>query len=369
VHIQDLLAATHVWQGHVHLAVETTGAQQRWVQDVRTVGRGHHDHAGVGVEAVHLDQHLVEGLLALVVATTQASATVTTDRIDFVDEDDARGILLGLLEHVTHTRCAHADEHFHEVRTRDGEERHFGFARNGLGQQRLTRTRRADQQHTAGNAAAELLELLRVAQEVDQLLHFFLGLVAPGNVSESDGVVALVEHAGATLAEAERPALAAAALHLAHEIHPHADQQEHRAPGHQQAHDQRRLFTGLHVKLDTAGQQIAHQATVQVGGRAAQTLVVGGDRNDLSGTAPVLLQHHALDAFGTNFLQEVRIGDLTAGRADAVELFEHGEQHQCHHQPDCNLREPLIVHRGSLFQFNLNRLMLDASPHPFRAPS
>ena len=56
------------------------------------------------------------------------------------------------------------------------------------------------------NAAAELLELGRVAQELDQLGHLFLRLVAAGDVRKSDRVVRLVQHFGLALAEAERAA-------------------------------------------------------------------------------------------------------------------------------------------------------------------
>jgi hypothetical protein len=122
--------------------------------------------------------------------------------------------------------------------SRDAEERHLGLAGDGLGQQRLAGARGADQQHAARDAAAELLELLRVLQEVDQFLDLFLGLVAAGDVGEGGGVVGLVEHARLALAEAEGAALAAA-LHLAHEVDPHADQQQHRAPADQDAHQQR----------------------------------------------------------------------------------------------------------------------------------
>ena len=66
-------------------------------------------------------------------------------------------------------------------------------------------------------------------QEVDELRDLFLRLVAAGDVGEGDGVVGLVEHARLALAEAERAALAAA-LHLAHEEDPDADQQQHREP-------------------------------------------------------------------------------------------------------------------------------------------
>ena len=80
----------HVRAVEDDLAVEAAGAQQRRVQDVRPVGGGDHDHVGVGVEAVHLDQDLVEGLLALVVGAAEAGAALAADRVDLVHEDDAR---------------------------------------------------------------------------------------------------------------------------------------------------------------------------------------------------------------------------------------------------------------------------------------
>ncbi len=54
----------------------------------------------------------------------------------------------------------------------------------------------ADHQHPLGNAATELLELGRIAQEIDQLLNLFLGLVATGNIGKGDGVLRLVESCG-----------------------------------------------------------------------------------------------------------------------------------------------------------------------------
>src|SRR4029453_189604 len=49
------------------LPVEAARAQQRRGEHVGPVGRRDQDHAAAHVEAVHLDQQLVEGLLALVV--------------------------------------------------------------------------------------------------------------------------------------------------------------------------------------------------------------------------------------------------------------------------------------------------------------
>jgi hypothetical protein len=147
--------------------------------------------------------------------------------------------------------------------------------RDGLGQQRLAGAGRADQQQAARNAAAELLELVRVLQEVHDFLDLFLGLVAAGHVGKGDGVVVLVEHARLGLAEAEGAALAAA-LHLAHEVHPHADQQQHGAPAHEQRHQQRAFFARLDVELDVVVDQVAHQTAIEVGGLCALAVIGGG---------------------------------------------------------------------------------------------
>ena len=58
VHLENLLALLHVGQTHLDLTVETPGAHQRFVEDIGPVGRCQHDHAGVGLEAVHLRQQL-----------------------------------------------------------------------------------------------------------------------------------------------------------------------------------------------------------------------------------------------------------------------------------------------------------------------
>ena len=43
----------------------------------------------IAFKTIHLDQHLVQGLLTFIVTTAQTGATLATDRIDFIDEDDA----------------------------------------------------------------------------------------------------------------------------------------------------------------------------------------------------------------------------------------------------------------------------------------
>ena len=51
------------------------------------------------------------------VAAAYAGEARTRDGIQFVDEHNGGGALLGAFKKVAHARSAHAHEHFHEFRT------------------------------------------------------------------------------------------------------------------------------------------------------------------------------------------------------------------------------------------------------------
>ncbi len=170
MHLQNFRAALDIGVRHHDLPVEAARAQQGRVQYIRPVSGGDEDDAFIGLEPVHLHQQLVQCLFALVIAAAEAGATMAPHRIDLVDEDDAGGRFLALLEHIAHAAGADAHEHLHEIRTRDAEERHARLARDGARQQGFTRAGRADQQAALGNLAAQFLEFLRVLQEIDDLL-------------------------------------------------------------------------------------------------------------------------------------------------------------------------------------------------------
>ena len=214
VDLQNGLAAADVGQGDVDLAVKAARAQQRLVEDVRAVGRGHDDDALVVREAVELDKQLVERLLALVVAAAEAAASLTADGVDLVDEDDRGGDLLGLVEQVAHAARAHADVELDKVRARDRQELDVRLARDGLGQQRFARARRADEQHALGDARAHGRVGLRVLEEVDDLAELLLLLVAARDVGEGLFVLLVDADARARLAELRKaPGAAARLLH------------------------------------------------------------------------------------------------------------------------------------------------------------
>ncbi len=221
VHPQDGLAALHVGGVHRDLPVEPARAQQRRVEDVRPVGGGDQDDPALGVEAVHLDEELVEGLLALVVAAAHAGAAVPADGVDLVDEDDGRGVRLGLLEQVADPAGADTDEHLDEVGAGDRVERHPRLAGDGAGEQRLTGTGRAEEQHALRDLRAEGLVLRRVLQEVLDFVQLLNGLLGARDVREGRLRGVLGDHLRLGLAEVEHAG--AAALHLRHE----EQQQEH----------------------------------------------------------------------------------------------------------------------------------------------
>src|SRR5256886_3387154 len=142
VHVEDGLAALDVGAVEHDLAVEPAGPEERRVEDVRAVRGGDDDDVCAGVEAVHLDEDLVQRLLALVVRPAEAGATLTADRVDLVDEHDARRVALGLVKEIAHPGGADADGHLNELGARDREERDARLAGDGAREHRLPRAGR-----------------------------------------------------------------------------------------------------------------------------------------------------------------------------------------------------------------------------------
>ena len=247
VHLEDLAAAEAIGAIDDDLAVEATRAKERRVEDVGPVRGGDEDDVVLHLEAVHLDEELVQRLLALVVAAAETRAAVPADGVDLVHEDDAGRRLLRLLEEVAHARGADADEHLDEVGARDREERDAGLTGDRAREERLARSGRPVQQHALGDARAERLELLRVLEELLDLVELLDRLVRAGHVLERD-LRRVRRHAlGAALPEAHD--LRAAALHLVHEEDPERDEDHEREDADEERPPRRRA-RALRVELD-----------------------------------------------------------------------------------------------------------------------
>src|SRR5206468_4062259 len=105
VDAQDPFAALDVRTIHDDPPIEAAGTKKRRIEDVGAVGRRDENDAFVRFEPVHLDEQLIERLLALVVAAAKTRTAMAADGVDFVDEHDARRILLALLEEVADAAC------------------------------------------------------------------------------------------------------------------------------------------------------------------------------------------------------------------------------------------------------------------------
>ncbi len=140
-------------------------------------------------------------------------------------------------------------------------------------------------------------------------------------------------------------------MHLAHEVDPDADEQEHRPPTDQQGHEEGGFLARANVELDVVGDQVADQAAIQEGGVGAHTPAVGGDCRDF-GRTRTFLNDHTADALGTDFVEELRVADVTGAlRGTPVKLLEDGEQHHGDHHPYRNLGKPLIVQNWLLIEY------------------
>ena len=310
------------------MAVEAAGTEERRIEDVGPVGRGEDDDALVGVEAVHLDEDLVERLLALVVAAAEAGAAVPPHGVDLVDEDDAGRVLLGLLEHVADARGAHAHEHLDEVRARDREERHVRLARDRPGQEGLARAGRADEEDALGDLPAEPLELLGILEELDDLLELDLRFLDARDVLEGHLLLRRGQELGAGLPEGE--GLVPAGLHLPHDHEPDRHQEDQGAI-HHQGRDEGGILLRRDVDLDVLGAEILDHVGVVPGVGLEERLALPGGRRVLAAdlfAADLYFLHVTL----AHLIEELRERHFfDGGRAGLEDVPREDDEDQDHH--------------------------------------
>mmetsp|Transcript_29608 Transcript_29608/g.51995 ORF Transcript_29608/g.51995 Transcript_29608/m.51995 type:complete len:368 (-) Transcript_29608:411-1514(-) len=202
--LEDSNAALEVGEADLHAAVETARTEKGRVKHIGTVSGSEDDDAGVALESVHLCEDLVQGLFTLVVASGNSGSTLATDGIDFINEDDARGVLLSHLEQVADTGSTHTDEELNELGTGGGHERNSSLTGGGTGEEGLTGTRRAFHDDSLRNLGSKLSEFLRVLEELDDFHKLLLCFVVTGNLVESHSSVWLHFDLGAGTSELGR---------------------------------------------------------------------------------------------------------------------------------------------------------------------
>ena len=189
MHAENGLPTLHIRVADHHLAVEPPGTEECGIEDVLPVRGGDDDDARLWLEAIHLDEQLIQRLLALLVAEGVAAAA-PADGVELIDEHDAGPMTARVAEQAPDPGRSDAGVHLDEVGAAGEEKRHARFARDGTGQQGLAGSRRSNQEHALGNPAADGREALRVAEELDDLLHLVLCFIDAGDVLEGDDLIA-----------------------------------------------------------------------------------------------------------------------------------------------------------------------------------
>src|SRR5690606_11056076 len=170
------------------------------------------DDVGICAKPIHLDQDLVERLFALVVRAAKTCATIATHRVNFIDENDTGAVALGLFKEVAHAACTNTDEHLDKLRARDAKEGHTSLTGDGFCHQGLAGSRRANQQHTLGNARTQSSKLLRFLEELDNFLQLLLGFIRTSDIGKGHGRLVTCEESGAALAKGKGLVVATLAL-------------------------------------------------------------------------------------------------------------------------------------------------------------
>ena len=99
--------------------------------------------------------------------TAHAVTTMTTDRVNLINEDQTRSVLFALFKHIANTAGTHTDEHFDKVRSADGEEWNVRLTGNRTSEKGLTRSRRAYHENTFGDFSSNFTKSLRIFEEIN----------------------------------------------------------------------------------------------------------------------------------------------------------------------------------------------------------
>src|SRR2546428_11475009 len=168
--LEDLQPATRVRAADLAPSTDRARPAQRRIERVRPVRGADDDDLAARLQAVHQGEQLCDDP-PLDLARDLVS--LRRNRVQFVDEDDARGFLLGLFENVPQVLFALPVELGHDLRPGDRMEVRIRLRCDGLGEEGLARPRGTVQEDPFRRFDTEPLEQLRVAEgEFDHLADF-----------------------------------------------------------------------------------------------------------------------------------------------------------------------------------------------------
>ena len=161
VDLQDLEPTLLGRDSDLDFPVEPTGAAERRVDRLLAVGRRDHDDVPPTGETVHQGEQLGDDPTFDLADDLVAAGG---DRIELVDEDHARRVLLGLLELLPKLLLALSVVLRDDLRALDADEVGASLVGHRLGDEGLARSRRAVEQHPFRRGDREPVEQLRMLQ-------------------------------------------------------------------------------------------------------------------------------------------------------------------------------------------------------------
>mmetsp|Transcript_15564 Transcript_15564/g.31243 ORF Transcript_15564/g.31243 Transcript_15564/m.31243 type:complete len:314 (+) Transcript_15564:66-1007(+) len=162
VDLEDARTTLKVWQPKLDLAVEAARAKQRRVERVWPVGRHQNLDVAARIEAVQLIDDFEHRPLYLIVAARAVVEARAANRIDLIDEDDARLLAPRHLEELAHHARALADVLLDKLGADDANEASIRPVGDRARSKRLAGAGRPVEQDALWRINAKLDESLRV---------------------------------------------------------------------------------------------------------------------------------------------------------------------------------------------------------------
>src|SRR5690606_22232824 len=99
---------------------------------ITTVSCGHDNYLFIWGKPIHLHKNLVQGLFSFIMGRHNTCRACASNRIDFINEDNRRGIFFGGGKQISCTGSTNSYQHFHKLGTSYREEGNISLTGNSL---------------------------------------------------------------------------------------------------------------------------------------------------------------------------------------------------------------------------------------------
>mmetsp|Transcript_26025 Transcript_26025/g.29787 ORF Transcript_26025/g.29787 Transcript_26025/m.29787 type:complete len:462 (-) Transcript_26025:596-1981(-) len=167
VNSQNFHSTGFIRNTDIDFTIETTESSQCSIDSVRSVGGSNANNLSSSLKTIHKSQQLGNNSLF---DFTVGLVSLGSNGIDFINEDNSRGILLGFFEGLSQVRFGFTSHLTHNLGTIDQEKEGTSFVGNSSGDQSLSTTGRTVQQNSTRRFHSQSFEKSGMSQ--GQLDHF-----------------------------------------------------------------------------------------------------------------------------------------------------------------------------------------------------